>query len=180
MSIKKITQIATLTALLIALVLVTPPIIIAGIPFSLQPFIIALIALIFDWKTTLSIIALYILIGFLGLPVFSGGKNGAAIIASGTLGFIIGFIPYGFILSSIKHISKKHTLYSIVVTISLSLLSLIALYSFGYLYFQYKFNFSLLVFSTTMFPFFIADILKVSVAYSIAISVKPLIRTLKK
>lgn len=165
-----------LTALLIITVLITPPIYIGGIPFSLQPFIIALFALILDWKTALAIIALYILIGFLGLPVFSGGKNGAGVIAGGTIGFVIGFIPYSLIIALPKRFidDKKKVRYFISI-LFFGFFATVVLYFSGFIYFHFASGFSFTVFMKLMTPFFFVDLLKINLALIISIIIRPLI-----
>lgn len=173
---QKLLLIPMITALLIILVLITPPLSIAGVPFSLQPLFIAIIALLFDWKTTLSIIALYILIGFLGLPVFTGGKNGIATFASGTSGFIFGFIPFALLLS-LANLKKdfKSVFMRVLWIAAVSLLALLSLYACGFLSLNLAFHWSIIKFSTTMSLFFVGDLLKLIIAFSLTTSLKPLV-----
>ena len=62
------------------------------IPFSLATFFIMLYAIIFDLTISISAVSIYILLGSIGLPVFSGGIGGIQKIFSPTGGFIIGYI----------------------------------------------------------------------------------------
>lgn len=166
------------TALLIVLVLITPPLSIGSVPFSLQPFFIAIIALLFDWKTTLSIIALYILIGFLGLPVFTGGKNGIAALASGTSGFIFGFLPYGLFLSLTHFIKKSSFRNNTLHFFIIPLFSLLTLYICGFLSMNLTFHWPIAKFSSAMGLFFITDLIKLILAFSIISTLKPLTKHL--
>lgn len=166
------------TALLIVLTLITPPISIGGVPFSLQPFFIAIIALLFDWKTTLSIVALYILIGFLGLPVFTGGKNGIAALASGTSGFIFGFLPYGLFLSFTHSIKKTSFRNNVLYFFIIPLISLLTLYVCGFLSMNLTFHWSIIKFTSALGLFFITDLIKLILAFSIVSSLKPITKHL--
>lgn len=165
---------SAITALLIITVLITPPLILGGVPFSLQPLIIAIIALTFDWKTTCTIISLYILIGFLGIPVFSGGKNGLATLASGTSGFVIGFIPYALFLSLSQQFSKnKSTLLRVSLLVCSALFSLIILYICGFISLHLALNFSIPHFLSIMSFLFIVDIIKLLIAIGLACHIQP-------
>lgn len=169
-------RIAVLTALLIVAVMITPPFTLYGIPFSLQPFLLALFAFILDWRTALAITTLYILIGLLGLPVFSGGKNGIGAIASGTIGFVIGFIPYTILISIPKYLfPKQKPLMLTCLTLLFALFSLVILYFCGFLSFHFISKLTLSKFSQVMTPFFFLDLFKISIALIISISLKPLI-----
>lgn len=62
------------------------------IPVTLQTFAVCLTAALLGLKTgTWSVIS-YILIGAAGIPVFSGFRGGAGVLAGVTGGYIIGFI----------------------------------------------------------------------------------------
>lgn len=177
----KLTHITVLTAILVVSVLITPPFLIYGIPFSLQPLIIALIAFSVDWKTTLWVVGFYILLGFIGLPVFTGGKGGPSILSSPTFGFIVGFIPYASILSISKSVKNATSMIKNVShTIGGGIVALLILYSFGYVYFYFITHTSFQAFQTLMIPFFILDIIKVILALIVSISLSTVLSSYKK
>lgn len=66
------------------------------IPISLSTLILYLTAVIIDKYAVFSVIV-YVLIGAVGLPVFSGGVGGVEKILGPTGGFIIGYIPCALI-----------------------------------------------------------------------------------
>lgn len=176
-----LTRVAVFTALLITSVILTPPFAIYGIPFSLQPLIIACIAFLLDWKTTLLVVSFYILLGLLGLPVFTGGKGGISAVASPTFGFIIGFIPYAFILSFTREaIFNIDQIKRIFLYVSAFSCALIILYSCGYMSFYFITHSSFSDFQTIMIPFFILDIIKVIIALTISSSIHSLLQRNKK
>ncbi len=61
-----------------------------GVPLTLQTFIIPVIAIVLGYQGTIAV-AVYILMGALGLPVFSGFTGGLHSILGPTGGFIISF-----------------------------------------------------------------------------------------
>ena len=62
------------------------------VPLSLSTFALYLTAIILGKKAVISIIV-YIVIGVVGLPVFSGGVGGLDRLLGPTGGFILGYIP---------------------------------------------------------------------------------------
>ncbi len=83
-------------AVLSQLVIPTP----FGIPITLQTFVFALTGYILGIKGGLAVTLLYILMGALGIPVFSGFRGGiGCIFGDPTGGFIIGFIPLTLLCS---------------------------------------------------------------------------------
>ncbi|MDR1044577.1 MAG: biotin transporter BioY [Candidatus Adiutrix sp.] len=65
-----------------------------GVPVSLQTFFLVLAGIIEGPKTGAQAAGLYLLAGFLGLPIFAGGLGGPAILMSPSAGFALAF-PLG-------------------------------------------------------------------------------------
>lgn len=62
------------------------------IPFTLQTFgVFTAVAVLGGWRGTASVL-LYLLLGILGLPVFSGFAGGIGTLAGATGGYIVGFL----------------------------------------------------------------------------------------
>ena len=89
-------------ALIAAIICVTAPWAIPNpispsIPFTLAIFVIALFSLIFGAKVSVPATALYIVLGALGVPVFSGFAGGFAKLAGPAGGYIGGVIGLAFL-----------------------------------------------------------------------------------
>ncbi|MCM1154991.1 MAG: biotin transporter BioY [Roseburia sp.] len=69
----------------------------SGVPVTLQTFAVALTGVVLSWKLGTASILVYILLGAVGLPVFSGFKGGIQALAGYTGGFIWGFIALVFL-----------------------------------------------------------------------------------
>ena len=82
------------TAVFAAILCVAAPfsIFIGPVPLSLATLAIYLAAGALDWKSGAASVVLYVLLGMVGLPVFSGFEGGFHKIAGVTGGFIIGYI----------------------------------------------------------------------------------------
>ena len=63
-----------------------------AIPFTLQSFAICLLAALLGLRGSLGALGLYLLLGAVGLPVFSGFRNGLGVLLGPTGGYLIGFV----------------------------------------------------------------------------------------
>ncbi len=68
----------------------------APIPFSLQTFGVFFTLFVLGGKKGSLTVALYLGMGLIGLPVFSGFRGGFGVIASPTGGFLLGFLALAF------------------------------------------------------------------------------------
>ena len=85
----------TLIAVMAALLCVAGPlsISIGPIPLSLATFVIYLAGAVLGPWRGLATVGIYLLIGLVGLPVFSGFSGGVAKLASATGGYLVGYLP---------------------------------------------------------------------------------------
>ena len=67
------------------------------IPFTLQTFAVCLIAALLGWRNGLEAVVVYILLGAVGLPVFSGFKGG--------IGALLGDIRLGGVIYAAQTVS---------------------------------------------------------------------------
>lgn len=96
--IKKLTQMALMCAFLAVMsqiVIPTP----WGIPFTMQVFGVALAGFIFEPLQSVISVFIYILLGIIGIPVFSGFRGGVSELISPTGGFLFGFLALAFFCS---------------------------------------------------------------------------------
>ena len=68
------------------------PIPFSPVPISLIPLAIFICAFLLDWKLCGLSYVIFLLLGMVGLPVFSGFSGGLAKLAGPTGGYLIGFI----------------------------------------------------------------------------------------
>ena len=64
----------------------------AAVPFTLQPFGIFAAVAILGGKRGSAAVAVYLLMGMVGLPVFAGFKGGIGVLLGATGGYILGFL----------------------------------------------------------------------------------------
>ncbi len=85
-------------AALIAALALTPAIPLGGlgVPITLQTLGVALAGLCLGAWRGAAAVGLYLLVGLAGLPVFSGGKAGLAVLVGPTGGYLLGFLFSAF------------------------------------------------------------------------------------
>ena len=131
------------------------------VSITLQTMAICLVAGLFGWKRgTLSVI-IYILLGMIGLPVFTGFKSGLAVITGPTGGYVLGFIFTAIIVGiATEKVGKK-----IWQCIFFMAIGVLVCYLFGTIWFiiAYKVTFASAL-STCVFPFLLPDAVKIIVA----------------
>lgn len=98
---RQLTMVAMMAALTAALSFVAIPLPFSPVPVTGQSFGIMLSgALLGPWRGALSV-AIYILLGAAGLPVFAGGKSGPGVLAGPTGGYLWGFLLGAFITGAL-------------------------------------------------------------------------------
>lgn len=141
-----------------------------AVPFTLQTFAVFLTVGLLGGKRGTLAVLVYILLGAVGLPVFSGFKGGIGALLGTTGGYIAGFILSAFIMWAMEHFLGRKTW-----TLALSMiLGLIALYGVGtawfmIVYMQNGTTVSLLtVLGWCVFPFILPDLIKISLALALS------------
>lgn len=123
------------------------------VPLTFQCFSIALGGYVSGWRIGLISTLIYIGIGAVGLPVFSGFRGGAAVLLSPTGGFIWGFILLSILCGFGK--SKKR-----LTAFTLGLLGLVCCNAFGVLqFFIVSGDKALCAFAATCVPYMVKDAL---------------------
>ncbi len=155
----------------------------AVIPFSLQTFAIFVISLLLGLKYAVSSIIIYILLGIVGLPVFSGFNGGISAIAGPTGGYIIGFVFIPIAIWFFSRISTKALCESNAYKIVMMSAGLLFCYSFGAVWFSisYLLNGNNTSFFTIIkyciLPFIIPDCAKMLLAVFVTKRLSKIIRT---
>ena len=92
---RTLVQISMLAAILTILSLIAVPLP-AGVPLTLQTFAVALCGFLGGVRKGTAAAAVYLLLGAVGLPVFSGFRGGFGVLLDLTGGFLWGFLPLAF------------------------------------------------------------------------------------
>ncbi|MBQ8975635.1 MAG: biotin transporter BioY [Oscillospiraceae bacterium] len=166
-----IAKVAVLTALMCVLSPLTIPI--GPVPISLSVLVILLAVYILGWKLgTLSVIV-YILIGMVGVPVFSGFSGGIGKLLGPTGGYIIGYIPMAVIAGLGIEASPKRWVHFAVMVIGVAVL-----YAFGtaWLCISAKMTVSAAL-GVAVYPFIPFDLVKIVIAMIVGPMVRDRLRS---
>lgn len=158
------------TAITIALITLSAYITIpfGPVPFTLQTFAITLVMLLFKPKVGISAFLIYLLMGAIGIPVFSAMRGGFGVILGSTGGFLWGYAISITLCSFLQNrcVDKIDNRYVHIAftTLNCVILTLIA-YVCGTIQYSIVANITILTaLTTTVIPFIIPDVVKIVVA----------------
>ena len=153
-----------LIGLFVSLIFIGAKIIIPlpGVPFSLQRPFVLLSGILLGPKRGTIAVSLYVLMGLIGIPVFTNG-GGFTYMFMPSFGYIIGFI-FGALLTGLIIYKKENPSFGRILLASL--FGLFVIYAFGTLYFYLIKQFYLiedtsisLILMTCVVPFILKDII---------------------
>ena len=157
------TSTMTLVALMTAVICMAAPftIPIGPIPISLATLVIYFVAYVLGWKKGCLACLLYLFIGMVGIPVFSGFSGGVGRLFGPTGGYLIGYILLVWITGWFaEHFSGKKIFYFFGM-----LLGTAACYAVGTAWFVYVAKAGIIAAVTTcILPFIPGDLIKMAVA----------------
>lgn len=166
-----------MTAIICSATFMTIPIPGSPIPLTLQNMLILLTALLLEpFYATLSV-AMFIILGALGLPVFTGFKGGFAHLMNKSGGYILGYLIATIVVSYIVHLAKKDKkIMQYVLDICASILFIIIVYFFGVIRLKYILNSDInTVILLGAVPYIIPDLLKAACAILLVHNLRPIL-----
>ena len=164
----------TLIAVMAALICVAGPLSIAigPIPLSLASFAVYLAGAILGWKKGTLAVGIYLLIGLVGVPVFSGFSGGFQKLAGVTGGYLIGYLPCALITGLGADEEKPRWLLPLCMV-----LGTVALYIIGTAWFMIQTKNTLAAsMGMCVIPFLPGDAVKIVAATLIAMPVGKAVR----
>lgn len=147
------------------------------VPITLQTLGICLVAGLFGAKRGTLSAAVYILLGAIGVPVFSGFKGGIGTLFGATGGYIIGFIFTALIVGIVS--DKTNKLWQLLLAM---LGGVLVCYAFGTAWFAFVYardnspQSLATILGWCVLPFLLPDIIKITLA---AVLTKKLKRFIK-
>lgn len=144
------------------------------VPFTLQTFAVFFTAMTFGVKKGLISTVIYILLGVVGVPVFSGFQSGIASLAGATGGFILGFIPA---VITVGFCSKKFGK-GVLASVIYCTLALMLCYALGVLWYAFVYGGGNILssFYVCVLPFLLPDAAKIFLAIIISKRISKVIR----
>jgi biotin transport system substrate-specific component len=145
---------------------------IGPVPIVLSTLFVLLSGLLLGSRWGLASIALYLLVGAIGMPVFAGGKGGFAHFFGPTGGYLLGYALSAWVTGFISERSRGFLVLEILAVLAGSL----AIYGLGVLWLKMVTNMSWIkTFMVGMAPFVIGDAVKASAALVLARAVRPVL-----
>jgi biotin transport system substrate-specific component len=146
---------------------------IGPVPIVLQNMFVFLAGLLLGSRWGLASVAVYLLAGACGLPVFAGGLGGIGRFFGPTGGYLIGYLPAVFIIGKISARSRPGIAFDILAMVCGS----VVLYACGITVLKIVTGMTLIkAIAVGMLPFLIGDALKIVAAAIMARTLRPLIR----
>lgn len=147
------------------------------VPFTMQTFGIFFILSALGGRRGTCSVAVYILLGAIGIPVFAEFTSGIGILLGNTGGYMLGFVFIGLIYTAFIRLTGRTLLTESIVL----LLGLAVCYAFGTAWFMLlyaKANGAVglgTVLSWCVLPFIIPDLVKLALALFIAQKIRPML-----
>ena len=153
-----------------------------NVPFTLQTFAVFCTLMLLGGRNGLFSVMIYILLGAIGIPVFSGCTGGIGIILGTTGGYIVGFKFMALIFWAFEKIPMKNKFGRISLDIAAMLLGIAVLYAFGTVWYIYVYTANtgeisvLTALKWCVIPFIPVDLIKMAAAVIITKRIKKYVR----
>lgn len=173
-----------LMALFAAITCVLAPISIpiGPVPISITMLVLFISVYVLGWKRATITYIVYLLIGMVGLPVFSGWEGGLGKLAGPTGGYLIGFIPMVIVCG--LAVEKGYTMSrgaGIAVSVAGMVVGTAIAYAFGTVWFCVSTGTGVMAaLSLCVFPFLIGDAAKIIIGAIVGPLIGIQIRKLEK
>ncbi len=152
-----------------------------GVPATFQTLVIAALSAAFGWRLAVTTVALYLMQGIIGLPVFATG-GGVAYLFGPTGGFLLGFLPAAFVIGKL---AEKGFCKKLVPTFLSMSAGISIIFAFGFIWLVAlsgsvswidQTNVIASSFAIAIKPFIIWDILKMALAAITIIGIRAAIK----
>jgi biotin transport system substrate-specific component len=146
---------------------------IGPVPIVMQNMFVFLAGLLLGSRWGAASVAVYLLAGVCGLPVFAGGMGGIGRLVGPTGGYLVGYLPAVFLIGFISEKAAARIGYDVVAMIC----GTIVLYACGVSWLKILTGMTWAKALTVgMYPFLIGDALKIAAAALIAKALRPVVR----
>jgi biotin transport system substrate-specific component len=131
------------------------------VPITGQTLAVLLIGATLGSRRGLASMALYFILGSLGLPVFAGGAHGLAYISGATAGYLLGFLPAAYAVGRMAERGLERNFLTAMLPF---LVGQMIIYTFGILWLSiYVGDFSNAL-TMGFYPFILGDVIKILLA----------------
>lgn len=167
-----VSLVATFAALIAVCSLVSAPVGPGGVPITLQTFAVLLVGLTLGARRGFLAVALYLVVGFAGIPVFAGGTGGLSAFASPSAGYLLAFplaaaVAGGWMQLSIRRSWRPHVVHGAIAVAIATLL----VYAAGIPVLAWRAGMTMSEAFVANFAFVPFDLIKAAVAVVVALAV---------
>ncbi len=152
--------------LLVACAQVRIPLSFTPVPITGQTFGVLLSGALLGRRYGTVVVMAYVLEGIVGLPVFAGWRGGIASLFGPTVGYIVGFVPAAFVAGWLMELGWGH---SFAKALAGLLVANAVIYAFGLPWLAFFVGIGKTL-AMGLLPFVLGDLLKATVAASIAVA----------
>ena len=147
---------------------------IGPVPIVLQNLFVLVAALLLGSRWASAAVAVYLLAGACGLPVFAGGGGGLGQLFGPRGGYLFGFLAAAWLVGKLSEISRQQPLVEILAMA----IGGLVIYAIGVPWLMTLLGLSPgKALAVGMYPFILGDVVKIAAAYAIVKSVRPLLRS---
>ncbi len=145
---------------------------IGPVPIVLQNLFVLMAGLLLGSRWGLASVAVYLLAGACGLPVFAGGTGGIGRLVGPTGGYLIGYLPSVYVVGLISEKTGRRLVFDLLAMVC----GTIIVYIFGLAWLKVLMGLSLgKTLALGLFPFLLGDALKIAAAVPIVKAIRPVI-----
>ena len=162
---------ALLASLLAASAWISIPM--GSVPFTLQIFVVVLCALLLTPRQAAATLGVYLGLGALGAPVFSGGVGGLGVLLGPTGGYLLGFLVGAVVGAMIReHLIRRGT-QELSADLLAGFATLVIVYLIGWLQLSRVTGMSgIEAFVAGVVPFALLDVFKTATAAAVAVALR--------
>ena len=181
---RKTVQMAEIALMSAVLCIVSPfsvPVPMSPVPFSLSLFAVYLTAVILGAKQGTVCVLIYLLLGMVGLPVFSGFSGGIGVLFGPTGGYLAGYLSCVLITGWMTNTKKGNG--SFLQNMGAMTLGTGTCYFFGTIWFLAVLDGSYSVvqaLALCVVPYLIFDLIKILAAAAVVVPIKKMLRRMKQ
>ena len=149
-----------------------------AIPFTLGTFGVFLTMLVLGGKRGTIAVMIYILLGLIGIPVFSGFRGGVGTLLGNTGGYILGYIILSILMWTVEKWARSNKWLQILSMVA----GLFACYLCGTIWFLVLYTKNMehigiwAVLGWCVFPYVIPDLIKLGLAYILSKKLKMIVK----
>lgn len=142
----------------------------AAVPFTLQTFAVYLTVLLLGGRNGLFSVTVYLLLGLIGIPVFSGFTGGPGVLFGRTGGYLVGFLLIALVYMAAERLPVSNTQVRILVSAAALVIGTVLCYAVGTAWFIKVYTSSTgpvelrTALSWCVTPFILADMAKLAAA----------------